>query len=57
MARPAASSAARLMRRPDESFSTDLPKDDRRGAQVALRVEGLDVGVDPDTHLRSGLLA
>jgi hypothetical protein len=26
MARPAASSAARLMRRPDESFSTDLPK-------------------------------
>ena len=34
MARPAASSAARLMRRPEESFSTDLPK----FTAVALRL-------------------
>jgi hypothetical protein len=50
MARPAASSAARVMRRPLDSFSTLLAKVVRRCAEVPLRVQGLDVGVDPHAH-------
>ena len=48
IARPAASSAARLMRRPDESFSIDFEASSRV-LEVAVGVERLDVGVDAKT--------
>ena len=50
IARPAASSAARLMRRPRRELLHRLRQPDRRRRQIAVGVERLDVGVDPKRH-------
>ena len=50
IARPAASSAARLMRRPEDSFSIDFDSAIDVLRQVAVRVERLDVRVHAKGH-------
>ena len=50
IARPAASSAARLMRRPRGELLHRLRHPDRGLGQVAVGVERLHVGIDPKRH-------